>query len=253
MTDTLYTLLQELARYLPNFLGAALILIIGVLLAKLAKVVVQRMVVSLQHSPLLSNTPLEMVMGETESVKRMAEMISGAVYWLLICLVLQHVFAALGLLGLSALFAQIVSYVPRVLKAVLVLLIALGLSGLVESMVKQMIRSCDVDVARMSGVVAGYVVMVVGVLAAVSELGIARDFIMVLFIGLVAALSLGVGLALGLGGQDAVRRLTLRLSEEWESKSTHAETAEPTVGEFFSSPETKAEAGNSKPRRRGGR
>jgi hypothetical protein len=121
----------------------------------------------------------------------------------------------------------------------LVLVIALGLGGLVESFVKQMIRSWDVDVARMSGVVSGYVVMIVGVLAAVSELGIARDFIMVLFVGLVAALSLGVGLALGLGGQDAVRRAMAKLEENLETRSSTQEM--PT------------EADSPKPRRRAAR
>jgi hypothetical protein len=253
MTDAVYPVIQEFSRYLPSFFGAALILVIGVLVAKVAKMVVYRMVASLQRSPLLSNTPLEMVMGESESVGKVAELVSTVVYWVLLCLVLQHVFSVLGLFGLSELFARVVGYVPRVVSAVVVLVVVLALSGFVEQMVKQMVRSWSVDVARVSGVVAGYVVMVIGVLAAVSELGIARDFIMVLFVGLVAALSLGVGLALGLGGQDMVRTVVAKLGHEWQEKTAQGSSTSGMPSESPTPPETPTVAGSSKPRKRVGR
>ena len=59
--------------------------------------------------------------------------------------------------------------------------------------------------------VSSYLVMTLSVMAAISELGIASEFIMILFIGMVSALALGVGLAVGLGGKDLVSRLL----EKW--------------------------------------
>ena len=49
--------------------------------------------------------------------------------------------------------------------------------------------------------------MVVTVLAAISELGIAQEFILIIFIGFVVMISLGFGLALGLGGKDLVSKI----------------------------------------------
>ena len=53
---------------------------------------------------------------------------------------------------------------------------------------------------------------------ALSQLGIASGFVQTIFTGLVVALSLGLGLAFGLGGQEAAGRVIDRISKEIGSK-----------------------------------
>ncbi len=62
--------------------------------------------------------------------------------------------------------------------------------------------------------------MVLAVMVAFSELGIARDFILILFIGMVIAIALGIGLAVGLGGQHLVRQLLESWSENQHLSQT---------------------------------
>ena len=54
------------------------------------------------------------------------------------------------------------------------------------------------------GKVASYTVVTITTLAAFSELKIASAFINILFIGFVAMLALGFGLAIGLGAKDVI-------------------------------------------------
>ena len=57
--------------------------------------------------------------------------------------------------------------------------------------------------------------VIVAALAAINELGIAQSLINTLITGVVATLSLGVGLALGLGAKDLVSKMLL----DWYSRS----------------------------------
>jgi hypothetical protein len=78
------------------------------------------------------------------------------------------------------------------------------LAGLVEGVVKGALASVDLKTARLMGKIASYTVVTIATLAAFSELKIAESFINILFIGFVAMLSLGFGLAIGLGAKDVI-------------------------------------------------
>jgi ABC-type nitrate/sulfonate/bicarbonate transport system permease component len=56
-------------------------------------------------------------------------------------------------------------------------------------------------------------------MAAISELGIAQQFVMILFAGFVVAVSLAAGLAFGLGSKSTVERMML----EWYDRMRREE------------------------------
>ena len=102
---------------------------------------------------------------------------------------------------------KILSFIPNVISAILILFFATLLAGLVESLVKGSIRNIDPKTGRALGKISSYLVITIGILIGISELGIASEFILILFVGFVSAMALGLGLALGLGGQDLVKKL----------------------------------------------
>ena len=57
-------------------------------------------------------------------------------------------------------------------------------------------------------------VITITVMAAISELGIASEFIFILFVGFVTTLTLGFGLAIGLGAKDLVKNIL----DDWYKK-----------------------------------
>ena len=65
----------------------------------------------------------------------------------------------------------------------------------------------DIKLGRLSGRLASYLVVIFAVMAAINELGIAQSLINTLFMGLVAMLALGFGLAIGLGAKDLVSEI----------------------------------------------
>ena len=64
-----------------------------------------------------------------------------------------------------------------------------------------------------AGAIAHYSILVVGVLAALAQLRIATGFMEILFTGVVASISLALGLAFGLGGRDAAARAIERMED----------------------------------------
>lgn len=197
----------ELSLYLPRILAALVILLIGTAIAKTFKRVIIKLLEAARLSKLVEKTPVEHFMQNAEVGQKLENVVGTVVYWILMLVVLQTAVAVLGLAPLTLILDRVLSYVPNIISAVLVLFLGVIVAGVVESLVKGAIRSIDGQSALLLGKVASYLVMTMVVLAAISELGIAREFIMILFVGFVAMVSLGFGLALGLGGKDVVNQM----------------------------------------------
>lgn len=199
--------LSSFSMFLPRLVGALLVFIIGAALARAVKAASIRVLDAVKVSNLVKKTPVEHFMKNAEVKQRLEIILGTAIYWLLMLLVLHTTVAILGLDPLSEVLDKVLSYIPNVFSAILVLFLGVVLAGLVESVVKGAIRTIDGKAARLLGKISSYLVITITTLIAVSELGIASEYIMVLFIGLIAALSLGFGLALGFGGKDIVNEL----------------------------------------------
>lgn len=199
--------LAEFSIYLPRLVAALAVFIIGTAFAKTIRHIVVKALDSIKLTKTLSNTPIEHFLENTEVSKRIEQVIGMVVYWLIMLVIIQTTIAILGLTSLSIILERILGFIPNIISAVVILFFAVLLAGLVESLVKGSIKSIDPKTGRALGKVSSYLVMMVGLLIGVSELGIASEFILILFVGLVGAVSLGLGLALGLGGKDLVKKL----------------------------------------------
>lgn len=198
-------ILTEISAFLPRLAAALLILLIGAGVARGIKGLIVKLLETLKVANWVKNTPVEHFFKNAEFGEKMEGVLGGIIYWILMLVVIHSTVSVLGLTSLTQVLDRILAYVPRIISSVLVLFFGLLVSGLVESLVKGSIMSIDGRSARLLGKVSSYLVLSIAILAAINELRIASEFIMVLFIGFITMLSLGFGLAIGFGGQDVVR------------------------------------------------
>jgi hypothetical protein len=197
----------QISSYLPKILAALLVLIVGIIFAKIVRNVVARALGALRLSKVLEKTPVELFLKNDEIGNRLEDGVAGVVYWLLLFLVFHTTVSVLGLTPLSDLLDRVLLYIPHIFSALFIFILGVILAGVAETFVKGTLRSLDPHSARLFAKIASYLVVTVGGLAAVAELGIASQFILILFVGVVFAVSLGAGLALGLGGRNTVEKM----------------------------------------------
>ncbi len=197
----------EMMLFLPKMLIALAIVVIGGAIARVVRGFVTSVLEKLRISKAVEHTPVEHFLKNAELTERVEHLFGSVVYWLLMLVVFHTAVSVVGLQSLSSLFEQVLWYIPHVFAAIIILFIGILLSGLVESLVKGSLKSIDGHSGRLLGKVASYIVLALTVMVAISELQIASQYILILFIGFVTCLTLGLGLALGLGGQHLVRQL----------------------------------------------
>jgi len=206
--------LLSIINFLPNLLASLVVFLVGLILAGWLKALVVKLLNVIQLSELVKKSGLNQFLEKAEVKLKIEEILGGIVKWLVILIFSVTAINILGLSTVSAVLETVLNYVPKVVSAVLVLTVGVLLAGLVESLIKGALGQIDIKASRLLGKIASWLIGVFATLAAINELGIAQSLINTLFIGFVAMLALGVGLAIGLGAKDLVAEV---LSEWYQS------------------------------------
>ncbi len=211
--------LSKVAAFLPNLLAAILILLAGWAAAKFVRLVVFRFLLAVRFDVASERAGIDDVLARAEISQSSAELVATLVYWLTNLLVLMTAVNILGLTAVSDLLNQILLYVPKVIAAVVVLILGLFFANFLSGIIKAAAANANIAEADLFGNVARYAVVVFTGAIALQELGIGAELVRSTFNIIFGAVALALALAFGLGSKDIARDWLQRyLAESRERK-----------------------------------
>ncbi|MEA3355349.1 MAG: hypothetical protein U9Q63_02615 [Patescibacteria group bacterium] len=210
--------LSRFFGFLPSLFGAILIFIFGLILAKWGKALVVKILNLIKLDKFLNKSGLQPFLTKAE-VKLKASMFFGEITrWLITIVFFIASVNVLGLTTVSGVLYSILEYIPNIVSSILILTAGVLIAGLVENFIKGTVNQVEPKTSRLLSKIASYLVVIVAALAAINELGIAQSLINTLFIGVVATLTLGIGLSIGLGGKDIVSKILMDWYADFKKK-----------------------------------
>ena len=208
-----------MVNFVPNLVVAVIIVILGWLVGALFGRAIWQVFKSLKIDDALRRAGFESFLRRGGVDLDSGAFVGGLVKWFVIVIFLV---AALDVLHLSQVnfFLQdvVLGYLPRVLAAALVLLVAGVIGDVTGRVVTTAARTASLGSAHFVGTVAKWAIWIFAILVALSQLGIAATFSQTLFTGVVIAVSLALGLSFGLGGQEAAARFLDKLRGEMSGR-----------------------------------
>jgi hypothetical protein len=143
-------------------------------------------------------------------------LIGRLVKWFFILAFTMAAAEVLGWTRITIFLNEIIFYIPQVLVAVVILVLAIIAGKFFETIVVKSIKGSNtpIDKPEVLGAVTKWSFLVFGVLAALLQLGIATSLIQILFTGVVFALAL----AFGLGGRKKVEEILENLDTQVTKK-----------------------------------
>ena len=204
--------------FVPNLVVAVVVVLLGWGIGVLFGRVVSQIMKMIKIDEALRKAGVEDFLNRGGINLNSGAFLGGLVRWFIMLVFLIGAFEILHLSQVTSFLRDILNYLPQVIVAVLILIAA----GLVAEAMKKVVLSsamaAEVSSAGFLATVTKWVVWVFAILVALSQLGIAAGLVQTIFTGLVVALSLGLGLAFGLGGQEAAARAIEKVSKEMSSK-----------------------------------
>ncbi|KSQ86694.1 mechanosensitive ion channel family protein [Pseudomonas aeruginosa] len=182
------TLWGKLAGFIPNLLGALVVVLLGFVIAKLLDALLSKLLAKLGLDRLMGGTGLTKLLARVGIQVPVSTLVGKIVYWFVLLVFL--VSATLDVLAL---------YLPKVFGAALVLIVGVLLAQLVNSVVRGAADGVGLEYANGLGRIAQWLVIIISISVAVGQLEVKTDLlnyiiaIVLITVGLAAALALGLG------------------------------------------------------------
>ncbi|KKW43152.1 MAG: Small-conductance mechanosensitive ion channel-like protein [Parcubacteria group bacterium GW2011_GWB1_57_6] len=215
LSQSFQSLFYGLVAFIPNLVIAIIIFIVGWLVGVGLGRVVKQVVDALRVDHALRSTGIERLLSRAGFGLSSGKFLGFLVEWFFIIVFLVAALDVLRLTTVNIFISEVVlGYLPQVIVAVLILLVAAVVSEAVERVVTGSAKAASLHAAGFLGKVARYAIWIFAFLAALAQLNVATAFVQTLFTGVVIAASLAIGLAFGLGGQASAARYLDRLQSE---------------------------------------
>lgn len=197
--------MDRLVGFLPNLVGFLVLLLLGYVAMRIVQALVRKLLERLDVDRHVRES------GAGEYVDRLlpgasaASAVARAVSWLVLAF---FVVAAIGVLGIPAVTAfmnQVLAYLPNVVAALAILIVAGILAGLAARAIGRVLG--HTPAGPVVGTVVPALVMVIAMFMVLQQLRIAEEIVQIAFAATMGALALGLGLAFGLGGRGVAERM----------------------------------------------
>jgi hypothetical protein len=192
-----------LFAWIPALIGAIVILLLGYIVAKIIGNLIARVLgrAGLDRT-LGTGTTGEWVKKITTSPSRLLGRIA---FWALFLGAVSLAATALGINALTAFVGAIYAYLPNVIAALAIFLIAGAIAAAVATLAGRFMG--DTPTGRVVATAAPILVMTIATFMILDQLRIAEDIVVITYAAVIGAIALGAALAFGLGGREVAARM----------------------------------------------
>jgi hypothetical protein len=215
--DSLQTMSDQVAEWIPRLIGALLILLIGYIIAKVLAGLVRRILKRLDLDGFLARSSVTKSVAEKIPDISATAVLVGLTFWLIFLAALGESARALEVESINSAVEAIWGYIPNVLAALLIVIVAVIVAGFARDFLRKVMG--DTPLSRIASIAAPVLILVVAGFMTLVQLEIAVPIVTGTYYIILGAIAAGSAIAFGLGGRDAAKRLLDDAVEKGRSSS----------------------------------
>lgn len=192
--------------FVPNLIGAIIVLIIGFMVGKILGLVVRE---------ILIRTGVDRYLKKEEHIKFRASSVFDVITrWSVYTVALVSASDIMNINALTTVMTEIVFFIPQLIGAVIVILVSYGLAVYV----KDEILAAKTIYSDMLGKVIFFLIIYIGIAIALPIIQIQTQLIGNLLLVIVGAVGIGMAIAIGLGLQDVIKEMAKDYAQDFRKK-----------------------------------
>lgn len=205
VAQSLQRALNGLLGFIPNLLGFLVILTVGFVIARLVRGIVTKLLQKAKLDHALHSGHSGRYVEKLSPGASPSALIGGVVFWLIFLFVLSAAIGALKIPAVTAFMNQVLGYLPNVIAAVVIFVIAGAIAAAAGAASAKLMG--DTPTGKVVGTAVPTLVMGIAVFMVLNQLKIAPAIVQITYIALIGSVALGAALAFGLGGRDVAGQL----------------------------------------------
>ena len=191
--------------FLPNLLGFVVLLVVGFVVAKVVQSVVRKVLQKLGLDRHLHQSDANRYVERVMPGASPSNGIARVVFWIIFVFFFFSAVGALKIPALTTFMNQVLGYLPNVIAAIAIFVVAALIAGAVAAGVAKLMG--DTPTGKIVATIVPAPVMVIAMFMILQQLRIAEQIVQIAFAATMGALALGLALAFGLGGRPVAQQM----------------------------------------------
>jgi len=212
--EALKGLWQAFLMFIPKLVGAIIIFIIGWFISVGIGKLISEILKRIKFNQIFEKGIWKDALEKAEFKIDASGFIGVICKWILVIVFLLAAVEILGLAQFADFLVKVLAYLPNVIVAALIFVVAVIISDILEKLVRAVVEGVRVGYGQVVGAIVRWSIWVFAVLAILIQLKIAPALLQSLFIGFVALLAIAGGIAFGLGGKEVAAELLQNLKKK---------------------------------------
>jgi hypothetical protein len=217
----------SVANFIPNLLLFLVILVVGYFVARVVARVLDRVLHRLGFDRLVERGGIKRVMERTKWTP--SDVVGAIIFWTIFLFVLDLAFSVFGPNPVSTIILGVIGYLPNLFAAILIVIVAAA----VAAGTKQILQATlgGFGYGRTVANVASAAIWVIGVFAALNQLGIAPAIVNGLFYSMLVIVVGSAVISIGVGGIAPMRGVLERALGRVQAEAPNIKAAAATAAE----------------------
>lgn len=217
-SDALMAVLTIFLAAIPKLIGFAIILVVGWILAAVLAKAIAALLRTVRFNELASRSGFSDFVTSMGVQTDASGFLALVAKWFVRLLALVVAFDALGLPAVSDVLRQMLLWLPNLVVGLVILVLGGLAANAVSGVVRGATARAELGDPDTLATVAKTAVWGFAIVVAVNQIGIAQTLSNTLFMAIVGAAALAIGLAFGLGGRETAAKLLA----QWHEQSRQA-------------------------------
>ena len=214
--------LQQLIAFIANLLLAIVVFLIGYLISVGIGKLITEILKSVRFNKLFEKEGWRKALQRANVDVNPSEFIGAIFKWVFAIVALLIAVDVLKLTSFAGFLTQVLNYLPNVIVAVLVFVVAIIISDIVEKVIRVSVEKMKVGYGFVASSIAKWAIWIFTFFLILDQLLPTSALIKTLYssivYGVVAALALGIAIAIGLGGKDTAGKVIEDMYRKIEEK-----------------------------------
>ncbi len=205
--------------FAPNLIIAIILIIVGWVFGDAIGLWVTKLFRSLKIDRALEKLDVHVLLNRAGYQLDAGLFLGTLLKWFVILGFLTASLDVLQLTQVNEFLKQILAYIPRVVIATIVLIIAAVVADVLQKIVVASAKAANVTSAELFGGITKWLIWIFAFIMVMEQLGMMGPFLQIFITGVVATVSIAVGLSFGLGGKEAAASFIGKLRGDISKKS----------------------------------
>jgi hypothetical protein len=205
--EPLKELFLKFQAFVPNLLAMLVILIVGIVVARIIKLVVVKFLNAIKFDSWSDRMGFTKLMRKGDLWAKPSVILGEIVFWLLIILTLMTGLNALQIPAIGHLVGQFFSYIPRLFSAAMIMVVGYLLSGFISRTVLITAANSGFHYAKLLAKAVNTLLIVLILAMVMEQLQIAPSIVLAAFSIIFGGIVIALAISFGVGGIAAATRM----------------------------------------------